>query len=131
MYRELAGLSDSQIQSFIHDGFVKIEEAFPRELATEGRSILWRDTGCDENNPSTWTKPVIRLGTYAQEVFVQAANTPLLHKAFDQLTGLGHWLPAPIWGRFRFDFPRPTIQETQAGISTRAFRRTKVMPPIS
>jgi hypothetical protein len=102
-----AGLSDAQIQQFIHDGFVKIEGAFPRELADEGRSILWRDTGCDENDPSTWIKPVIRLGMYAQEVFVQAANTPILHKAFDQLVGPGRWLPRPNLGTFPVRFPSP------------------------
>jgi len=53
-------LRDAQIQQFICDGFVRIEEAFPRELADQGRSILWRDTGCDAEDPTTWTKPVIR-----------------------------------------------------------------------
>lgn len=104
-HREPAALSDAQIQSFIHDGFVKIEDAFGRELAHEGRSILWRDTGCDENDPSSWTRPVIRLGMYAQEVFVQAANTPFLHKAFDQLVGPGHWLPRTDLGTFPIRFP--------------------------
>jgi hypothetical protein len=57
-------LSDAQIRQFIHEGFVKIQHAFPRELADESRSILWLDTGCDEADPTTWTKPVIRLGMY-------------------------------------------------------------------
>ena len=87
------GLSDARIEQFIRDGFVKMEGAFPRELADQGRSILWRDTGCDEGDPKTWTKPVIRLGMYGQAPFVRAANTPVLHKAFDQLAGPGRWRP--------------------------------------
>src|SRR5580692_7119360 len=55
-------LSDAQVQKFIHDGFVRVDRAFPRELADEGRAILWRDTGCDPHDPITWTRPVIRLG---------------------------------------------------------------------
>ncbi|MDQ3829989.1 MAG: phytanoyl-CoA dioxygenase, partial [Candidatus Tectomicrobia bacterium] len=59
--------------------------AFPRDVVDEGRTILWRDTGCDPTDPVTWTKPVIRLGLYEQAPFAQAANTPILHHAFDQL----------------------------------------------
>ena len=50
-------LSDVQIQDFIRDGFVRIDHAFPRELADEGRTIMWRDLPCDPANPATWTKP--------------------------------------------------------------------------
>jgi hypothetical protein len=46
-------LSDIQIQQFIREGFLKIEAAFPRDLADQDRSILWRDTGCDEGDRAT------------------------------------------------------------------------------
>ena len=36
-------LSPEQIERFITDGFVAIEDAFPRELVEAGRAILWRD----------------------------------------------------------------------------------------
>ena len=100
-----APLADSQIQQFILDGFLKIEAAFPRDLAAQCRAILWRDTGSLENDPKTWTKPVIRLGIYSQEPFVQAANTPLLHQAFDQLAGANRWLPRTSLGTFPIRFP--------------------------
>jgi hypothetical protein len=98
-------LSDAQIQQFIRDGFVRILAAFPRDLADQGRAILWRDTGCDEADPTTWTKPVVRLGIYGQEPFVRAANTPVLHRAFDQLVGPGRWLPRTNLGTFPIRFP--------------------------
>jgi len=100
-------LSDAHIQQFVRDGFLKIEAAFPRDLAEQGRSILWRDTGCDKDDPTTWTRPVIRLGMYGQEPFVRAANTPLLHQAFDQLVGKGRWLPRMDLGTFPIRFPSP------------------------
>jgi hypothetical protein len=100
-------LSDVQIKEFIDDGFVKIPMAFPRELADECRSILWRDTGCDEADPTTWTKPMIRLGAYGQEPFAAAANTPVLHRAFDQLVGPGRWRPRSDLGTFPIRFPSP------------------------
>ena len=77
-------LSDAQIEQFIQDGFVRIDRAFPRELAEQGRVILWRDLPCDPDDPATWTQPVIRLGYYNDEPFRQAVNSPLLHAAFDQ-----------------------------------------------
>jgi len=100
-------LSKAQITQFILDGFVKITGAFPRQLADQGRAILWRDTGCDEHDPATWTRPVIRLGMYAQEPFVRAANTPVLHQAFDQLVGAGYWQPRSDLGTFPIRFPSP------------------------
>jgi hypothetical protein len=94
-------------ERFIRDGFVRLDAAFPRSLADGGRAILWRDTGCDPRDPSTWTRPVVRLGHYAQTPFRQAANTPLLHAAFDQLAGPGRWLPPGSLGTFPVRFPSP------------------------
>src|SRR4029453_12378532 len=77
----------AQIEQFITDGFVRIDHAFPREHAEAARGILWKATGCDPDNPATWTQPVIRLGMFTQSPFIEAANTPRLHAAFDQLVG--------------------------------------------
>ncbi|WNG27726.1 phytanoyl-CoA dioxygenase [Cystobacter fuscus] len=98
-------LSDAQVQRFIDEGFVRIDEAFPRQLADEARALLWRDTGCHPEDPSTWTRPVIRLDQYGQAPFVEAANTPILHQAFDQLVGPGRWAPRATLGTFPIRFP--------------------------
>jgi hypothetical protein len=84
---------------------VKVEGAFPHELADEARAILWKDTGCDPDDPSTWTRPVIRLGMYTQAPFIEAANTPRLHAAFDQVVGAGLWRPCAAMGTFPVRFP--------------------------
>ncbi|HEX4772703.1 MAG TPA: phytanoyl-CoA dioxygenase family protein [Bryobacteraceae bacterium] len=98
-------LTQAQIDQFTSDGFVRIDAAFSRDVAAQARSILWRDTGCKEDNPATWTKPVIRLGIYGQEPFVHAANTAVLHRAFDQLAGPGRWSPRTDLGTFPIRFP--------------------------
>ncbi|WP_242916542.1 phytanoyl-CoA dioxygenase family protein [Pontibacter liquoris] len=98
-------LSKDQIRQFINQGYTRLNYAFPEELAARCRSILWQDTGCAPDDPATWTQPVIRLGDYAQEPFRQAANTPLLHAAFDQLVGRGNWLPRHSLGTFPVRFP--------------------------
>ena len=98
-------LTEGEIRQFIGDGFVRMEGAFPREVAEEGRAILWKDTGCDEGDPKTWTRPVVRLGAYGQEPFARAANTRPLHQAFDRLVGPGRWQPRHDVGMFLVRFP--------------------------
>lgn len=98
-------LDAAQINDFIEAGFVKIEAAFPRELAEQGRAILWRDSGCDPDDPASWTKPVIRLGHYADAPFAAAANTAVLHAAYDRLVGPGRWRRPAALGTFPIRFP--------------------------
>jgi Phytanoyl-CoA dioxygenase (PhyH) len=105
MKMKLPNLPVHAVQTFIRNGFVRIDNAFSSELAVSGREILWRDTGCDPQDHSTWTRPVVRLGDYAQPPFIQAANTPLLHSAFDLLVGPARWLPRGSLGTFPVRFP--------------------------
>lgn len=98
-------LDDAQIACFVERGFVRLDHAFSPALAEEARAILWRDLGCDHSDPSSWTRPVIRLGMYSDAPFVAAANTPLLRSAFDQLAGPGRWLPCRAMGTFPVRFP--------------------------
>lgn len=104
---ESLGLGAAEVERFVHDGFVRIDGAFPREVAEEGRAILWRDTGCDPEDPSTWTTPVVRLRDYAQAPFREAANAPILHAAFDRLVGRGRWQPRTSLGTVPVRFPSP------------------------
>lgn len=99
-------LDARQIERFIVDGAVRLDHAFSAELAAQAREILWRDLpGLDPHDATTWTRPVVRLGHYTQAPFVQAANTPALHAAFDQLIGPGRWRPCQAMGTFPVRFP--------------------------
>jgi hypothetical protein len=82
------------VERFIEEGFLRLERAFPRLLADECREILWRDTGCDPRDPTTWSRPVIRLGDHAEA-------------PFDQLVGPGRWSPRTSLGTFPIRFPGP------------------------
>jgi len=106
----MSTLTRSQIEQFIDEGLVRLNGAFPRALADEGREILWRATGCDPGDASTWTRPVVWLGAHDQEPFRRAMNTPHLHDAFDQLVGKGCWAPRYSIGTFPVRFP--TNQDT-------------------
>jgi hypothetical protein len=100
-------LGGAQIEQFIEDGFVRLDQAFPRELAVEARGIMWRDIPCDPHDAATWSRPVIRLPGYGGGPFEAAANTPILHAAFDQLVGTGRWRQRDGLGTFPVRFPHP------------------------
>lgn len=111
--REIPFLSNFQpskiygtmLKEFTRNGFVKIEQAFPRELALRAQDILWQATGVDKNNPASWTQPVIRIGERFEPEFKEAANTEKLHQAYDLLVGKGNWLPRQSMGTFPVRFP--------------------------
>jgi hypothetical protein len=100
-------LTAAQIDAFITGGFVRIDNAFPEDVAAKGRAILWILTGLDPNDPATWTKPVIRLGDNPAAPFREAANTLVLTSAYDQLVGPGRWLPQGSLGTIVARFPSP------------------------
>jgi hypothetical protein len=98
-------LSPAQIAAFIADGFIRIDDAFSRAVADECRTILWSLTGCDPNDRTTWTKPVIRINACEDAPFSASANTHRLHIAFNQLVGRGRWEPRFSMGTFPIRFP--------------------------
>lgn len=98
-------LSPDQIDYFINNGFIKIDNAFSTEIAKDCVSLLWKETNCNPDNPATWTQPVVRVGELGYEPFVKAANTPILHSAFDQLVGKENWIPRKTMGSFPIRFP--------------------------
>lgn len=104
-------MSPLDLDAFVRDGFVRLDAAFPRALADEARALLWRDTGCDPDDPRTWRAPVVRLGMYPRPPFVAAANTPALHGAFDALVGPGRWLPCGSMGTFVVRFPSNQVPD--------------------
>lgn len=101
-------LNDQKIEAFIHQGFVRIDGAFPREVAEAAAEILWSDLPCDRHDPATWTEPVIRLGMYSQQPFIDSINSPELYRIFDQLVGKGKWTPCRSVGTFPVRFPSKT-----------------------
>jgi hypothetical protein len=100
----MARLTQFQLEQFIDLGYIKIENAFSKELAKQCRDILWKATGADPDDSATWTKPVIRIGEISLPPFQQAANTRPLHNAFNDLAG-DNWLPRMSIGSFPIRFP--------------------------
>lgn len=102
---EHIGLTSHQIQAFISDGFVKIEDAFSAGLAKQCAEELWADIGLSPDEPENWRQPVVRVGSKASPPFIEAANTPTLRRAYDQLVGDDRWLAPKGLGTFPIRFP--------------------------
>jgi hypothetical protein len=100
-----AKLSSEQIEQFVADGFIRLEYAVSREQAEACSDLLWRQIGLSPDDPAGWTQPVIRLPGSAEPPFREAANTPVLHRAFDQLVGEGRWKRNDWLGTFVLRFP--------------------------
>jgi hypothetical protein len=90
---------------FVTDGLLRIDGAFPHDLAAELRRLLWPELGCDPGDPATWTRAVVRLGDRFAEPSRRAASAPVLHAAFDALVGPGRWLPRASLGSVVVRFP--------------------------
>ena len=98
-------LSKQEITQFIEDGFVRIDNAFPKEIADAVVDILWNDIPYERTSPHTWSEPVVRLGMYTQQPFLESVNNSKLHAAFDQLVGANEWVPCQAVGTFPVRFP--------------------------
>lgn len=104
---EHVGLTSCQVENFIDDGFVKIENAFSADLAKQCRNELWVEIGLSPDEPQNWSQPVVRVASKSSAPFIAAANTPQLHKAYDQLVGVNRWLAPGGLGTFPIRFPSP------------------------
>ena len=93
------------IADFIRDGYVRIDGAFPAALAEECRDRLWEQIPEDPNDPTSWSRPVARLGYQSGGAFETSVNSDALHDAFDALVGKRRWTPRADVGTFAVRFP--------------------------
>lgn len=101
-------LTDEQVEDFVRDGYVALRGAFSAATAAAARDVLWAEmasSGIDRDDPSTWDRPVIRLGEHDEPPFREAAASPLVAAAADGLAGPGKWVPRVSIGTFPVRFP--------------------------
>jgi hypothetical protein len=86
----------TEIESFIADGFVVAQGAVPRETIRQCLKDLapgFAETGLSPDDPTTWSKPVVRLMTPITRSFIDAGTRPLIYATYDRLVGEGKWNP--------------------------------------
>ncbi|MFV2050460.1 phytanoyl-CoA dioxygenase family protein [Metabacillus litoralis] len=94
-------LTQEQVNQFIELGWVKVEQAFPKEVALEAQSIVWENVekrGVLKDDSSTWTEEMVQLNeTYEHDEF-QKCNTTRLADAIEDLVGEGRWADRTVYG---------------------------------
>lgn len=98
-------LAQSQIDTFIETGAVKLENAFTRETAKACSDVIWRAFGLSPDQPDGWTQPVLRITAPPLPPFREAAASPRLAGALDQLAGAGRWTMPVALGAIVARFP--------------------------
>lgn len=107
-------LADDQVRGFIEDGFVHLEQIVPQNVVDDGCRVIWNDLGQSSDGPASWSKPVVRLMPSDDRPFREAFENRRLYSAFDQLVGVGRWLPRPHLGLFVVRFPHDSTPQDTA-----------------
>ncbi|MET4166122.1 MULTISPECIES: phytanoyl-CoA dioxygenase family protein [Gordonia] len=104
----MADPNPSIAETFIENGFVKIERPSLRSAADRARAGLWAQLGLSEDDSAGWTEPV----RWASDMvgagpFGVLANSAELTEALDAICGVGGWTPRGALGNIPVRFPLP------------------------
>jgi hypothetical protein len=80
-------LSEKQLEEYKENGFLHLEEAFPRRLALQCRDLLWEQIEEEPSDRSTWHRPVVRVGSQQHPAFSEAAQSPRWVEAIFEVAG--------------------------------------------
>jgi hypothetical protein len=132
-------LSETEIDRFQRDGFVRVDAAVPLPVVGRCVDIIWEiltRQGIARDDPSTWSAPVIRIDCPEGDPFVGAGTARPLWEAYEQLIGPGAWWKREgIGGTIPVRFPhhsnhrtdeRDTAWHIEASYSTDSGGRTNV-----
>jgi phytanoyl-CoA dioxygenase PhyH len=87
-------LSQTEIDSFVADGFVAVRGAVPGDVLRACNEEIWAalgGRGVLRDDPSTWRDPLVKITCPDSPAFAAAGTRPVLWEAFDQLIGGGRW----------------------------------------
>lgn len=73
------------VDAFKRDGFVKVEQAVPAEIADAARDLLWTQIGLSPDDPASWATAVVWAADLTGAgPFGQVVNSAPLAGALDQ-----------------------------------------------
>jgi len=102
-------LSRDDLDVFHRDGYVRVKEAFPREVALAMQDEVWdelcEECGIDRSNCDTWRVPPKSPKRVKHSPLNQDVVSPRFRGAIDELLGAGNWAEPSNWGSFLITFP--------------------------
>lgn len=94
------------LNRFVCDGFLKIEQAAPRSVADAARNELWKQLGVPADDPSGWSAAVMwAADLVGAGPFGELGRSPALAAALDRICGVGGWVPRGALGNVPVRFP--------------------------
>ncbi len=103
-------LTHSEVEHFIENGWVKVNQAIPRENALAVQNTIWEklaERGVDKQDRSTWTKPMVHITENYSGPEFDACQTERLTGAMNDLAGADNRLiptQPPAWGWWPVNF---------------------------
>ena len=106
------GMTVVDVERFVADGFVKVAETVPREVADAARDLLWRQIGLSPDDPDGWRQPVVWAADMTGAgPFGELVRSSRLAEALDEICGPGGWRPRSALGNIPIRFPRVSPAE--------------------
>jgi len=101
------------VDAFVTDGFVRIEQAASREVADAARAMLWTQLKLSPHDPGGWSEPVLWTADLTGAgPFGEIVRSAKLAAALDQICGVGGWSPRGSLGNIPVRFPiAPVIDD--------------------
>jgi hypothetical protein len=94
------------LDAFVSDGFIKVEQAAPRAVADSARELLWRQLGVSPDTPDEWSQPVMWASDMTgRGPFGELLGSRVLAAALDAVCGAGGWQPRGALGNIPVRFP--------------------------
>lgn len=94
------------VDAFKRDGFVKVEQTVPAEIADAARDLLWTQIGLSPDDPASWATAVVWAADLTGAgPFGQVVNSAPLAGALDQICGTGGWQARGSLGNIPVRFP--------------------------
>jgi hypothetical protein len=94
------------LDTFIRDGYAKVEQPDSRRVADAARAILWRQLGLSPDDRDRWSEPVRWASDLTgQGPFGELVGSPVLAAALDAVCGRGGWVPRGSLGNIPVRFP--------------------------
>jgi hypothetical protein len=94
-------LTNEQVEYFKEFGWVKVEEAYPRQVSLDAQQIVWDNVekrGILKNDKSTWTEEIVKLNEVYFEKEFQLCNTSRMADAIEDLVGEGRLSNRIVYG---------------------------------
>lgn len=100
------------VEAFLSDGYLKIEQPALREAAEQARALVWKQLGLTPEHPQDWTEPVRWAADHTGGgPFGQLCGSSGLAAVLDALCGVGQWLPRGSLGNIPVRFPLPPSED--------------------